>query len=151
MQLGKVYKHQQEHFNKENIMPKKTAKVKLAEGKASKAKIKAGTTKKARVKKAVSKKTPSARVRRAVSKKAPSARVPAPKAALPTARIPTGEETATTKIPLGEALDLAPPFIGANIYDESIGYGTALPGEAGQVAVERIKAERASRRSRVSR
>ena len=132
-------------------MAAKTARVKRAEGKASKAKIKTGTTKKARVKRAVRKTAPTARVGVGIDPN-----IGADPEALKGvdfnigAKIPTGA-VPTAKIPLGEALDVAPPFIGANIYDESIGYGAALPGEAGTLAVERIKSERATRRSKVSR
>ena len=40
---------------------------------------------------------------------------------------------------------------GANIYDPLIGYGTALPGESGVAAVDRIKSERKGRKSKVSK
>ena len=60
-------------------------------------------------------------------------------------------------IPFGEALDVEQQRLrnapeGANIYDVSIGYGVALPGESGVAAVERIKSERAAAvKSRVKR
>ncbi len=59
--------------------------------------------------------------------------------------------------PMGEQIESAQQIIrndfeGANVFDDSIGYGVALPGESGVQAVERIKAERtAARKAKVKR
>ena len=65
--------------------------------------------------------------------------------------------SAAISTPYQEQLDIEQQAVanspdGANIYDPLIGYGTALPGETGEAAVDRIKAERKGpRKSKVSK